>query len=432
MKYIICIIFYLAFFPGILPEVNCGLFYMSLLRLCIISLPFVWIIERKIRRKKLEIILEGQNLYSIIFMFVWLGYGIISIVWAKSFSGWSHAIYFLGIGCVCAFMFTIAELKMEDFVFLLKNFAVIIGLQNLLGWYEVITHNYLFALEERQAIMRSSESYYPITTFTNQNDFALFLLFSICMLVVLLLLCKTLCGKLVVGVIICSSFVLLVLTDSRGALLALLFGISVLGLLKIEFKNRMLIICCISIVILLGSILMFHSFWKELLTFILNPDRVLGDTRVSSDSVRWNLLRNGFVFLFMSKGLGIGAGNTEYWMANYAQYPVRTFTNMHNWWMENLTNYGVLIFILYVIFYVILIYHLYSKMKYASQKKVRIFSMGCLLFMIIYIIGCMSSSSNFTKEWLWLSWAMVIAFEGMEEGKHKKTNAVIIKKEVNF
>ena len=66
------------------------------------------------------------------------------------------------------------------------------------------------------------------------------------------------------------------------------------------------------------------------------------------------------------------------------------------------------------------------------KKKVRIFSMGCLLFMIIYIIGCMSSSSNFTKEWLWLSWAMVIAFEGMEEGKHKKTNAVIIKKEVNF
>ncbi len=414
MKYIICIIFYLAFFPGILPEVNCGLFYMSLLRLCIISLPFVWAIERKIQRKRLEIIFNRQNLHSIIFMFIWLGYGIISVAWAKSFSGWSHAIYFLGIGCVCAFMFTIAELKIEDFVFLLKNFMVIIILQNFLGWYEVITHNYRFASEERQTIMRTSDAYYPITTFTNQNDFALFLLFSICMLIVFLLLCKTRIGKLTTGVIICSSFLLLVLTDSRGALMALFFGLAVLALLQIEFKNRMLIISSLFIIILLALILIFNSFWKEIMTFIVNPDKMLGDARISSDSVRWNLIRNGVVFLIMSKGFGIGAGNTEYWMANYAQYPVRTFTNMHNWWVENLTNYGVFIFVLYIIFYIVLLYQLYLKMKYAARKEVRIFAIGFLLFMVIYTISCVSSSSNFTKEWLWISWAIVIAFEGIK------------------
>jgi len=76
-----------------------------------------------------------------------------------------------------------------------------------------------------------------------------------------------------------------------------------------------------------------------------------------------NLIRNGLVFLSSTFGFGVGAGNIEYWMEHNPVYNTSSITNMHNWWIEILVAYGVIIFILYIVFFAKLFMNFYRKYK---------------------------------------------------------------------
>ena len=89
--------------------------------------------------------------------------------------------------------------------------------------------------------------------------------------------------------------------------------------------------------------------------------------------VRINLIRNSFIFLWQHLGLGVGAGNVEYHMAHFQIYNTYGILNVHNWWVEILANYGILIFVGFVAFYLGLfakLYKAYSKLTNTSEKMI--------------------------------------------------------------
>ena len=141
---------------------------------------------------------------------------------------------------------------------------------------------------------------------------------------------------------------------------------------------------------------------------------------VNSDAVRMNLIRNGLVFLKETFGFGVGTGNADYWMQTEPVYYVRGFTNMHNWWVEILTNYGILLFVLYILFYCYLFYSLYRKYKESENMQRKRMCLLFMAFMGAFLVGSISSSSNWGKEWLWVLWALIIAFQGEEENSEKR------------
>ena len=51
----------------------------------------------------------------------------------------------------------------------------------------------------------------------------------------------------------------------------------------------------------------------------------------------------------------------------------------------------------------------YKKSENEFDKSI---AYGVLLFMAAFIIASISSSSNISKEWLWVYWSTVIAFQG--------------------
>ena len=417
MKYIITIVFLAALLPGVGGELNFGLFFMSPLRIALLLLPVFYIGKNILHRNKFKYYIKSQNIYSIIFMTFWFVYSLMSIFWCKDSSLWMHGEYYIGIGIFTMYLFDMSSLKIKDFVDILSLVQIAIIFHNVLGWFEVITHKYLFASPERLAIMRSSKQYYPVSVMLNQNDFVMVLIFGTFISLFLVVTSKTYKFKILNSIMIMSNIGLAVATDSRTGLLGLLLGIVIAGYFLVPRKGILYIFSTI-IVVISASVLLFPQVFMGLgekmqNVSILNFDNPL----VNSDAVRLNLIKNGLIFLKETLGVGVGTGNAEYWMATKPLYYVRGFTNLHNWWIEILTNFGIIIFILYIIFFIYLFYSLIKKYKETENQDVRMMCVLFISFMGAFSIACISSSSNWGKEWLWVLWAFIIAFQGLTKEK---------------
>ena len=157
---------------------------------------------------------------------------------------------------------------------------------------------------------------------------------------------------------------------------------------------------------------------NKYLTIDLSADK-------GSDFVRLNLIKNGFIFLYRTCGFGTGAGNIEHWMSNYGVYYTSDILNMHNWWMEILVSFGVFIFALYLIFYIKLIIDMLHKYKINNNKMNKTLSISFISCMAAYVIGSISASSNISAEWLWVFWAISIAYQGINSASCTQNSPII-------
>lgn len=412
MKYVIMLVFITALLPGVGGNINLGFFYLSPLRLALLLLPVMYIGEYLLHVRNGHYILKQQNRKYILFMAVWFVYSIATVFWCRDVSSWSHGEYFIGIGIWTVLFFDMAGLKKKDFLDILKAVQFVLIVHNLLGWYEVITHNYLFATAERLAIMRADRKYYPVTTMINQNDLVLVLILGMCISIYFMLTSKKRKYKIFNSCLFLSNIALGIATDSRLGICGMLIVIVILGIFILSKRQKFVlagvIICIVALtIVFLPQI--YLELWNEVQGIeVLNFENPVAN----SDAVRLNLIRNGLIFLRETYGFGVGTSNVEYWMATMPIYYVRGFTNMHNWWVEILTNFGVIIFVLYIVFYISLYHSVWKRFKEEKDKDVKVFCMILIAFMGAFTVASISSSSNWGKEWLWILWAFIIAFQG--------------------
>lgn len=371
------------------------------------ALIMIIIVVIILKNVSIDLMGKGGNGYSVKFMLIWFFYSIISGVWVKSYTDWIRAVYLIGLGVMCILIYSKYFRTADNILNAFRTMVIMIIIHNTIGWYEVISGNYMFLSEEN--IAKYAHLKYPVSTFINLNDFALFLLFSLFITYICFINAKFKSIKLVYIITMVSSALLLIKTDSRGNLIGLIIAIALWVLLPLssnKWKYPLLFLFTISalFVLLLSGLpdYLFDAAENLILEFSANSD---------SDSIRLNLIRNGFVFLIKTFGFGTGAGNIEYWMAKYAVYNTAGIVNMHNWWMEILTGYGVIIFVLYMVFYIKLFISLYRRYKECKDKMNRSISLGVICCMAGYIVASISSSSNIMKEWLWVFWAIAIAYQ---------------------
>ena len=55
----------------------------------------------------------------------------------------------------------------------------------------------------------------------------------------------------------------------------------------------------------------------------------------------------------------------------------------------------------------------YRKYKFSKDKVDRFMSLGIMCFMVGFVIGSMSSSSNIGSQWLWVFWGVAVAYQGI-------------------
>jgi teichuronic acid biosynthesis protein TuaE len=211
-------------------------------------------------------------------------------------------------------------------------------------------------------------------------------------------------------IIAVSSLILLIETNSRANVLGFILGLLFLiGLLfqKISFKKRVLIITSMltGLFVCEAVTRFFSSVWV----------RYFNSMSIGTETVRVNLLKNGLEFIKKTLGFGVGAGNIEYWMENYSIYDTRGVLNIHNWWGELLTAYGIYFTILYLAFYIWLFVTLNSRYKTTKNRDSKILALGFMGILVMFIVSSVSSSSNIIRDWLWIFWGIMIAFQGLEK-----------------
>ena len=107
----------------------------------------------------------------------------------------------------------------------------------------------------------------------------------------------------------------------------------------------------------------------------------------------------------------MGAGNAQFWLANESIVPNSNILYLHNWFLEILVEYGLIIFILYIIFY----YKVFKTSLVIFKKSKNSFdinfSLSVMVFMIGFIIVSFSSHSLVYNEWFWIYWAIIISYQ---------------------
>lgn len=393
--------------------INFAGFQLSPFRITILITLALLIMELLIGTRKIPITIKKPNKYSIHFMMVWLLYALFSLAWVKDYTGWLKSIYFLALGMICIILFNTYFKDKIDIINSFKLVSFVSIFHNMVGWIEVVTGTYRFVTLEKAFYFAKGN--YPVSVFGNPNDFATFMLFSIFITYTSYMTTNSIIMKNIYRINMVSSFTLLLLSGSRANILGLFLGMLIFIFLSIKNKKTRRTVGVL-IIIGIATLIVF----PDSVYLIRNELDFSSTDIVGSDNVRINLIKNGVVFLFNTFLFGTGSGNSEFWMQNYSVFSTGGIYNLHNWWIEILVNYGLIIFILYVLFYVKLFKSMLSKFKNSDTFNGKILSLSIITCMSGYILGSISSSSNLNSEWLWVFWGLTISYQGMSFKKNSE------------
>lgn len=334
--------------------------------------------------------------YYIVFVFLWLIYALVSVAWINDYFSWIRTVYFLSI-----FFFSILIFckYVNNKIYLLNSFIcfsvgsiIHIGL----GLNEFLFKNYYFIkLEYLDKYILNN---WPVSTFTNTNNFAFYLSLSLCVFLFIIKFSNKDWVKILYSIFCVLALFLICTTQSRGVILALIFS-SVLVLLNKHALNKKTFNILSLVVVLIGV----FSLITILVIGFTNIDYFQSPT--NSNSIRLNLLFNSFYFNFKSYFMGVGAGNFEYFISNHSLFNTAGIINSHNWWLEILVEYGIVVFGGYIIF----VFKMYKQTQREFNSEYNKYSQYIiLLFIGTFVVGCISPSSIMHMEWLWILFALFI------------------------
>lgn len=393
-------------------SIDLGFMQLSPYRTLILLSPFIVL---KLKKSSLSHLNRSLNYQYFLFLFFWVIYSIFSIIWIENFLSWGKMFSFLFTGFITTWFMGWHLTRKEDIIKairIVEVFSIIIG---VLAIYELITGDYMFISGENlifygeQSLLHSAIGIrIPVTIFDNPNNYSLFLLFSIFFALALSKIKKTKTGRFLSLLIAVFLIFLLFTTQSRSGVVGLIIGFSSYFLLKAKVSGFKIIWKILLIIIL---VFMFaipwlsshRSFFEELITFDISKTG-------GSDSIRINLIKNGFLFLFDSLLMGVGLGNIEYYMQYKAVYNTNGIINIHNWWMELLVSSGIFVFLFYTKLYLKNMWRLYlfsfRKMDYELQHL----SICFFSLMAAFLIGSLGVSSLMYNEWFWPMMAILMCF----------------------
>ena len=347
-------------------------------------------------------------------MIIWLLYSFITVLWSKDIAEYIKFEFFILFGVLEIILFNNCFRTVEDILSAFRAFIIGVVIQSAVGWYEVFTGNYLFVAQNRVINIINHETVnIPVAMLYNPNDFGTLMFFG-CFIAYLLLRNEKKKGfKVIYGLIMCSCIILLISSKSTTCILGLLVGFATILVLSSKLKSAVLVLA--------SSALLFVP---SINSFLIARVSFTGNSR--SNAVRLLLIESGIKFLGNTFGFGIGTGQQAYWLKNYSSYDyLGSIEQFHNWWFEILFVYGVIIFVLYIVYYINLVKCFYA--EYKTKKNMICF---CLVAILIgYIIASISSSSNFRTESIWIFWAICISYQGLytktqvfDELTHYKTS----------
>lgn len=387
-------------------SINMGFMKLSIFRI-ILLLIFGIVTLTIIEKRKIPILNKIQNNILSFYLFFFY-FGLLSIAWVYDQNAWFKAIFYLGTGLICIWTVSLYIKTKKDFNRIFLAIMLIVILQNFIGWSEIVTGNYKYAdltkIDKYDQFQTNESARLPVSTYTNPNNFSTMLVFGIYSCLLVFANYKNKFIKLICFGTITSSLLLIIKTSSRANFVGLLLGVLVYLIIrnigKINTKKILFsIFICVGITVFSANI--FESL-----------QQIPTDFNTHSDYTRTNLIRNGLSFTVSTYFIGVGAGNIEYWMKNKSIYDVGQIVNIHNWWLELLVGYGAVVFIWYLFTYYKVFRIIFKSILRTNDEFIKNTSTLIVCWLSSFLICSVSSSTILSAEWLWFTWAIIIAYIG--------------------
>ncbi len=357
----------------------------------------------------------------IYFLFFWLGYSTISLAWAISKGDAIRDIIFLLMGILVIFFATYYFFTEKDLINLYHIWLFVFCLLIVIGFWEHLTGIHL-PVSSLYSEVRPYLMHIPTGVFFNPNDYAIFLALGIPFSLTLFRYSKK---KYLYFLSICcfiSAFYLIISTGSRANIVAVLFEILFIFIFLMNInKKAKFLIGLTTIIIIFSVIFPLESAYQVYNKIMAELNSLMIQLRLREGSIgiRVNLLKNCLYFLYSSAGFGIGAGNAEYYIANYSKYYTSGIINPHNWWLEILVNYGLIIFLGYIFFYIGIIKRLWKIYRSIHSKVDKKICETLLISMLGFFFASVSSSSIMAFNPQWLLFAFTLSFINYFHRKEK-------------
>lgn len=374
----------------------------SLLTFALIAISIAWLgffpKTRLVRKEEFE---------PVLFLLFWLSYSLFSYIWAKDRS--LAADYSLLIFRYLA-VFMIFSAAFRD-RWLLKHFHLfligILVLYILTALIEVVTLKHL-----PSSRMYGRNYFIPTGPFYGENILAAFMML---IFPFLLFISKLYEGRRVRA--FSSLFVLLflVVITLQGARIGML-AIGAVLLWYFAFHSRAKTILLILLAVIVLSYIVHISFpsatafvWKIFKREVVSFGTERETATMSSIKIRKQLFVETWDIATDSKLMGVGGGNYEHYMDTDRAYRTAGIINAHNWWLELLGNFGIIILLGFAYIYLKWLYLLYLRFK-KSKGKERYLSLMYLLSLALFFASSALPSSIRWNHLVWIYLAAVNAF----------------------
>ena len=393
----------LACVLGVNFSIQIGGIQLSLYRLMLL-ISFIFLLLPAYNRIK-SIDHDNGRLF-IQFLFFWFCYSLVAGFWVVDYLSWIKNLSFLLSGLVFSLIIIANIDTLEAFQKAIKIVVYVSMAMSVLAFYESVTGNYFF-LDETYLEWYSDYSLLskvtifrePITVFGNPNNYALFLFFSFCFTLYLLIIEPKMWLKIVYAIFSLITIFLITITLSRSALLGVVV-VAFFTLMMSFFRGsdtarRITLYILIALGVLGIQLVVSYSYFFDGLLMLEF------ETEGSSDSIRRGLIVNGFDILRNTFFAGTGLGNVEHYMAIKRSFELGGIVNLHNWWMEILVSSGVVVFIAYVALYLYNTVFLWKRIQITNGSK--LFWLNCIFtgLSLGFVISSVGPSSLIGCEWLW-------------------------------
>lgn len=215
-----------------------------------------------------------------------------------------------------------------------------------------------------------------------------------------------------------AILIVILLTGSRGILIALFVMAIFLFLFYFNKKSKLIAVGLVAIFLITG--LIFKPYIQEQYAYklreisstanafqkyLFTDHSLINDS--SSIAVRQHLISNGIDELYKSYGLGVGAGNSQ--VAQQQHGNTYGVYSMHNFWIEVLVEGGFLMFAIWSIWYFYIAISLIVLFRKTKNKEIRFYAKASSLAMVGFSIGMISMSSAiyFFPMWLLLGFGIL-------------------------
>jgi len=339
---------------------------------------------------------------------LWISWGTLSILWAPD---WHRAILdVLHVIFGYAVVFSLLNLRAytsRGLLVLSKGWLGAFMVTMVVAIWEIISGRHLPSSFTEQT------PYYAqlgvvASTFGNPNNYGAFLVLAFPFMLLLYLWETRFYFRILYFAFLILWPFLIMLSASRLALIG--FGVEVLtfGVLYLLSFRR------------IPSSLVVYIFFLALAGIFLDPEFRLYEkiyniySEIDSGGsivVRVNLALNALWMIYKTSGRGVGAGGFEI-IHEQGSVPYWTdgIINPHNFWLEILSEYGIIIFLLFVTCYFVLFYLSFKKLLNKKHLgKERVVNLMVVVALAGYFFAAITNSSYLEQPTNWVFLASILS-----------------------